>query len=166
MADPNLFATTWDLDATDSPMHGRAVRVGAAAGSQELGATVYELDPGGAVSPYHLHHGNEELLCVLSGTPSVRTVEGVRELEPGAVVAFPRGRDGAHRVFNASSEVARVLLVSTMRYPEVAEHVTTGTVMAMIGPGDGHVFPAGTDLPFMQLYLEAMKADAEGTSTS
>ena len=55
---------------------------------------------GGAISPYHAHHGNEELLLVVSGTPGLRTPDGVRTLEPGTVVAFPRGAAGAHRVFN------------------------------------------------------------------
>ncbi len=168
MADPNLFASEWELDGTDTLMRGRAVRLGAAAGSQELGATLYELNPGGAVSPYHLHHGNAELLFVLAGRPALRTVDGVRRLEAGAVVAFPRGADGAHRVTNpADAEApALVLIVSTMNYPEIAEHVTTGSVLALTGPGEGHIFAAGTDSPIMELYLKAMEADAEGTSTS
>src|SRR3954452_18669767 len=119
MADPNLFEPEWEVDNTDGPMRGRGVRVGAAAGSQELGGTLYELLPGGAVLPYHVHHGNEELLFVLSGRPLLRTVDGARRLEAGAVVAFPRGADGAHRVANPAdaSEPARVLLVSTMHFP-------------------------------------------------
>ena len=41
---------------------------GRAAGAEKLGATVYEVDPGGRVSPLHVHHANEEMLIVLSGT--------------------------------------------------------------------------------------------------
>ena len=55
----------------------KGVRLGAAAGAQELGATLYELPPGTAVSPYHLHYGNEDLLIVLSGRPMVRTPEAI-----------------------------------------------------------------------------------------
>ena len=93
--DPNVFSPEWQ-DGTPPGVRGQMV--GAAAGATELGATVYELEPGVAVSPYHLHHGNEELLVVLRGRVSLRTPDGDRELEPGAVVAFPRGPDGAHRV--------------------------------------------------------------------
>jgi uncharacterized cupin superfamily protein len=166
MADPNLFTPSWERDGTDAPMRGRAVRLGAAAGAQELGATLYELDPGAAVCPYHVHHANEELLVVVSGSPQLRTVDGSRRLSPGAVVAFPRGGDGAHRVSNPAdaSEPARVLIVSTMNYPEIAEYPTTGAVLAMTGPGEGHVFGGGAESPFMDLYLAAMEAD--GTSTS
>jgi uncharacterized cupin superfamily protein len=161
MSEPNVYETEWDLDATDSPMRGRAARVGAHAGARELGASVYELQPGGAISPYHLHHGNEELLVVLAGRPALRTEAGTRTLAPGAVVAFPAGPDGAHRVFNPSGHEARVLLVSTMRFPEVAEHADTGTVLTMTGPATGQAFPAGTDRPFPELYVAAMRAAAE-----
>ena len=121
MSDPNVFEPSWE---PGTPPGLRGARVGAAAGATELGATVYELEPGSAISPYHLHHGNEELLVVLSGRPLLRTPDGTRRLEPGAVVAFPRGPDGAHRVANPGDEPARVLLVSTMNLPEIAVHVT------------------------------------------
>lgn len=164
MADPNINAPHWDAEL-DAPFRLRALRAGAHAGGRELGATLYEIDPGGAVSPYHLHHGNEELLVVLSGAPQLRTPSGVRELEPGAVVAFPRGPDGAHRIANASGGPVRVLLVSTMNLPEVAEHVDTGTVLAMTGAQAGHVYPAGTDRPVMEMLLEGMAAAEEGAGS-
>ena len=59
MTDPNFLAPEWE---TPPGMPIKGVRLGAAAGAQELGATLYELPPGTAVSPYHLHYGNEELL--------------------------------------------------------------------------------------------------------
>ena len=111
-----------------------------------------------AVSPYHLHHGNEELLVVLRGRVWLRTPDGDRELEPGAVVAFPRGPDGAHRVA-AGAEPARVLLVSTMNFPDIAEHVSTGTTLTMSAPGDGKAFGADGERPFMDLYREAIERD-------
>jgi uncharacterized cupin superfamily protein len=163
MSDPNVLEPSWE---PGTPPGLRGARVGAAAGATELGATVYELDPGSAISPYHLHYGNEELLVVLSGRPTLRTPDGVRRLEPGAVVAFPRGPDGAHRVANPGDEPARVLLVSTMNLPEIAVHVSTGTVLTMAEPGAGHAWPADGDKPFMELYGAAMELDAAKDSTS
>ena len=65
--DSNVFeTTTWERDIGAA----RGTRVGAAAGARELGATLYELDPGGQASPYHMHHANEELLLVLDGVSS------------------------------------------------------------------------------------------------
>jgi uncharacterized cupin superfamily protein len=168
MTDPNFLAPEWETPP-ESLLKG--VRLGAAAGAAELGATLYELPAGSAISPYHLHYGNEELLVVLSGRPLLRTPDGTRRLEPGAVVSFPRGPDGAHRVANPDGgEPARVLLVSTMNVPDVAVHLTTGALLAITEPGDGKVFRAGTEVGVMEALGEAMALDAaedqRGTSSA
>ena len=161
MSDVNVFEPEWDAEGPD-PFRGRVMRVGHRAGAGELGATLYELDPGGAVSPYHLHHANEEMLVVLEGRPHLRTPAGTRELAAGAVVAFPRGKDGAHRVFNPGDERARVLIVSTMNFPEVAEHLDTGTILAMTDERQAMAFPAGSDRPVLDTVVEAMRRAAAG----
>lgn len=158
MNDPNVFDPEWE---PGTPPGLRGARLGAAAGATELGATVYELEPGSAISPYHLHYGNEELLIVLSGRPLVRTPEGTRRLEAGAVLAFPRGPDGAHRIANPDGEPARVLLVSTMNLPDIAVHLSTGALLAMTEPGGGKVFPGGSDQPVMDALAAAMELDAQ-----
>jgi uncharacterized cupin superfamily protein len=168
MADPNLFQPEWELEDPESHRRGRAARLGGAAGARELAANLYELGPGGAVSPYHVHHGNEEMLIVLSGRPLLRTPAGTRRLEPGAVIAFPRGPEGAHRIANPDGEPARVLLLSTQNFPEVAEHLATGTTLTLTAPGEGKAF--SEDHPFRERFARAMELDAEadqrGTSTS
>ncbi|HWC26936.1 MAG TPA: cupin domain-containing protein, partial [Solirubrobacteraceae bacterium] len=144
--DLNVNRPEWDTELGDAPFRLRAMRIGRRAGARELGATLYEVEPGGAISPYHAHHGNEELLLVLAGTPRLRTPEGVRELEPGSVVAFPRGPAGAHRVSNPAhaAEPARIVILSTMHFPDVGEHLDTGTVLAINGPREGRAFPASS----------------------
>jgi uncharacterized cupin superfamily protein len=161
VSDPNVHEPEWEVDATDTPSRMRAARVGAPAGAHDLAASVYEVLPGGAVAPYHLHHGNEELLVVLSGAPRLRTPQGTRDLTPGAVVSFRPGPDGAHRVSNPTSEPVRVLLISTMRFPEVAEYPDTGTTLTLTAPGAGTAFPAGTAAEFRELYQQAIAADLE-----
>jgi uncharacterized cupin superfamily protein len=165
MTDPNFLAPEWE---TPPEMPIKGVRLGAAAGAQELGATLYELPAGTAVSPYHLHYANEELLIVLSGRPLLRTPTGDRRLEPGAVCSFVRGPDGAHGVSNPADaeEVASVLLVSTMNIPDVAVHLSTGTLLAMTEPGGGKVFRAGTDIPVFEALAESLAEDQRGTSTA
>lgn len=140
----------------------RGTRLGPAAGLSELGCSIFELDPGGQAAPYHLHHGNEELLIVLDGALELRTPDGVRTVERGAVIGFPRGARGAHRLRNRSDSPSRYLLVSTMRFPEVAEQLDTGTILAMSAPGDGWAFPAGSDRNYMELTVEAIEADEVG----
>jgi uncharacterized cupin superfamily protein len=154
--DPNVFETgSWERDMGAA----RGSRLGSSAGSSELGCALYELDPGGQATPYHMHHGNEELLVVLDGELELRTPEGKRAVSRGAVVGFPARPAGAHRLRNVSESRARYLLVSTMRMPEVAEQVDTGTILAMTAPGDGWAFPAGVDADYIALTLAAIEAD-------
>lgn len=56
---------------------------------------------------------------MLSGRPTLHTLQGARELEPGDAVVCPRGRRGAHRLENATGESLRFVIVSTMLMPEV-----------------------------------------------
>jgi uncharacterized cupin superfamily protein len=163
-SEPNVLEPEWDAEMPDDPFRVRASRVGAHAGAEELGATLYEIDAGGAVSPYHLHHANEELLIVLSGSPEIRTPAGPRRVGPGTVLAFPRGEGGAHAVSNPGPAPARVLFVSTMHFPDVAEHVDTGATMAITGPGAMRVFPADSDMPVVDAVLSAMQANGNGPS--
>jgi uncharacterized cupin superfamily protein len=92
-------------------------RFGAQLGAKQTGTSVYELPPGQAVCPYHYEYGEEEWLLVLDGRPSVRTPDGVRELERNDVVFFPMGAPGAHQVRNDSDEPARVMMWGTVVTP-------------------------------------------------
>jgi len=138
----------------------RGTRLAPAEGLTELGCALYELDAGGQAAPYHMHHGNDELLIVLDGTVELRTPEGTRTLGRGAFAGFPRGAAGAHRIRNASTEKARYVLISTMRFPEVAEQLDTGTILALGEPGSGWAFPAGSERDYVELTREAIEADA------
>ena len=97
-----------------------------------LGASVWELQPGGE-NWYHLHHGSEEMIVVLRGTPTLRTPDGERALAEGDVVVFPRGPDGAKGLRNESGAPARVLIVSTNADPDVTEYPDTGKVGHVVG---------------------------------
>jgi uncharacterized cupin superfamily protein len=117
----------------DEEVHGffqRRARLGRQAGGDRLGASVYELPPGKAAWPYHAQFANEEMLVVLSGRPTVRTVDGWRELGEGEVMSFVRGSDGAHQVMNRGVSAVRVLIVSEMNAPEVSVYPDSGNVGA------------------------------------
>ncbi len=127
---PNLFEPEWDADQDKPPFTWRRARIGRQAGSKQLGASLLEVPPRGSTFPLHIHHANEELLIVVSGRPTLRTLEGERELSAGEVVAFPVGRRGAHRLDNHTEEAAQLLIVSTMLAPEVNEYPDSGKVWA------------------------------------
>ena len=96
-----------------------------------LGMSVIELLPGQTQCPYHFHHGNEELLLVLRGRPTLRTPDGERELEPGDAAFFPTGPDGAHQVVNRTDEPARYVVADAKVSPELVEYPDTGKIAAM-----------------------------------
>jgi len=100
--------------------------VGRQAGARRLGASVWELEPGQKAYPYHYHLVEEELIVVLAGRPSVRTPEGWSDLEPGDVVCFPRGEEGAHQLANNTEEAVRFLAISTSGEPEIAVYPDQG----------------------------------------
>lgn len=117
----NLHFLEAEYDESD-PDGYRAgmVRLGKDLGAVMLGGSVYELPPGQSNCPYHYEYGNEEWLIVLAGRITVRHPGGEEDLDPGEVVCFPVGPDGAHKLTNKSEEVARVLMLSTMVEPSVA----------------------------------------------
>jgi uncharacterized cupin superfamily protein len=122
---PNVFEPDWDAERDSPPFRWKRAWLGRQAGSQQLGASLFELLPGGASFPLHAHYANEELVIVLAGRPTLTTLEGERELAEGEVVACPAGRVGAHRLDNRTDTPVRVLLVSTMRAPEINEMFET-----------------------------------------
>ena len=143
----------------------RVARLAAAAGSQRLGASIVELASGALSSPYHFHHANEELLIVLSGTPELRMPDGLRELQPGEVVSFPCGPEGAHRLRNASSGPCRILVISEMNFPDIVSYPDTGTTLAVTAPGARLAFPGGSDGPLTDLIAAAFDADPGSVSS-
>jgi uncharacterized cupin superfamily protein len=124
----NVFADEWD-DAYPQIDGWRSNYKRLGVGT--LGMGLYELLPGQTQCPYHFHHGNDELLVVLRGRPTLRTPDGERELEPGDVARFPTGPDGAHQVVNRTDEPARYIVAAVHVSPEVVEHVDSGKVLAM-----------------------------------
>lgn len=131
MARANIFDPDFEpQDDSPAPFNPRWAEIGIQAGTKELGVTLYEVSPGGATFPLHLHHGNEEMIVVLSGRPTLRTLDAERELAPGEVVACPRGKEGAHRLDNKTDEPSRVLIFSTKMEPEVVEYPDSGKVLA------------------------------------
>jgi len=111
----NVYEVPVQADPEDPPGYrARAARLRETVGGEQLGASVYELDPGESICPYHYECVEEEWLLVLSGAPTLRDHEGEHELAEGDVVAFLPGPEGGHKVTNRSGSVARVLMLSTI----------------------------------------------------
>ena len=132
----NLNGDDWDR-AEDRPgWRSKDAWVGARVEAELIGGSMYELEPGNRLWPYHTHHANEEWLVVLRGRPTLRTPDGEQELEEGDVVCFRRGKDGAHQVRNATDAPVRVLMLSTLIQPEIVEYLDSGKIGARSADGE------------------------------
>ena len=100
-----------------------------------LGASVYELRPGDFVV-YHAHHGSDELVLVLEGSPTLRTPAAEQRLARGDVVHFPPGPDGAHGLRNETDEPVRYVMFGTRVTPEVVEYPDLPEAVARTRPWD------------------------------
>ena len=90
----NVFSVATELDPGDPPgYHAPRAKLGPMIGARMLGGSIYELQPGQSVCPYHYEYGNEEWLLVLEGSVTLRHPEGAGDresaLEPGDLVCFP-----------------------------------------------------------------------------
>ncbi len=124
----NLHGDEWDRVEERVGWRSKDAWVGARLGAELIGGSMYELDPGDRLWPYHLHHGNEEWLIVVRGQPTLRTPEGEHDLREGDVVCFLRGPEGAHQVSNGTETPIRVLMLSTLLAPEIVEYPDSGKV--------------------------------------
>jgi len=116
---PNIEDPDFDQVREQPGFRCRRARVGRQAGAERLGLSLWDLPPGEAAYPYHYHLTEEELLLVLDGRPSLRTLDGWRRLQPGEVVAFRRGEGGGHQLVNHTEENVRFLAFSSSGEPDV-----------------------------------------------
>jgi uncharacterized cupin superfamily protein len=124
----NLYGDQWDDEEEREGWRSREARAATYVGAELLGGTLYELEPGNRLWPYHLHHANEEWLIVVRGRPTLRSPDGEQELDEGDVVCFPRGQAGAHQLMNNTDSPLRVLMLSSMIRPEIVEYPDSGKV--------------------------------------
>jgi uncharacterized cupin superfamily protein len=127
VADANIHEPNFDEPREQAGFSCLRARLGRQAGSERLGLSLWQLPPGQAAYPYHFHLGEEELIVVLEGEPSLRTPAGWRELERGEVVSFRVGEQGAHQIVNRGEHPVRFLAFSNQQ-PDVVVRPDSDTV--------------------------------------
>jgi uncharacterized cupin superfamily protein len=110
----------------------RSQRIGNRLGAAAIGGTVYEVEEGQRLWPYHYHHGVEEWLLVVDGAPVLRQPDGEQVLRPGDVVCFPSGETGAH----ALRGPGRFLLLSVAQPNSVCVYPDSDKVGTRPAGGD------------------------------
>lgn len=125
----NIWRDNW-TSMGDQPWQA-GTRTRHLAHGQILGVTLHEMPPRAAGGPFHFHHGNEEMLIVLRGRPTLRTPQGEREMEEGEVVVFRRGPADAHKCSNNTDEPVRYVVISNNASPDAVEYPDTGQLSVM-----------------------------------
>jgi len=122
-----------DFQDREAPpgFRSRRARIGYELGTHAIGASLWEVPPGEAAYPYHFHLSDEELVIVLSGRPSLRTPEGIRDLEEGDAVRFPPREEGAHQILNRTEEPVRFLSVSSSGRPDIVVYPDSDKIGAV-----------------------------------
>jgi uncharacterized cupin superfamily protein len=126
---PSITSPQFDETREHPGFQCRRARLGRQAGSERVGLSLWEVPPGQAAYPYHLHLAEEEIVVVLDGRPSLRTPEGWRELEQGEVLSFGVGEEGAHQIVNRTEQPVRFLSFSNQQ-PDVIVFPDSGKVGA------------------------------------
>jgi uncharacterized cupin superfamily protein len=132
----NLNGDEWNRAEERDGWRSKDAWVGARIDAELIGGSMYELEPGNRLWPYHTHHGNEEWMIALRGRPTLRTPDGEEQLTEGDVVAFRRGKEGAHQVRNDTDAPIRVLMLSTLLAPDIVEYLDSGKVSAIDAKGE------------------------------
>jgi uncharacterized cupin superfamily protein len=86
--------------------------IGEHIGLKHLGANFVTLKPGAWSSQRHWHHGEDELLVMLSGEATLVEDGGTSTLHPGDICVWPAGNPNGHCIQNNSAAECRFLVVS------------------------------------------------------
>ena len=80
---PNIYDPHFDADRDEPPYRWRRARIGRQAGARDLGASLFEVEPGASTFPLHAHFANEEMLVVVEGRPTLRDRRGHADARAG-----------------------------------------------------------------------------------
>ncbi len=87
-------------------------RLAPTAGLTEMGASHVVLKPGAWSSQRHWHHGEDELLIMLSGEAVLIEDDGRTLLRPGDICAWPKGAENGHHLINESAADCSFVAIS------------------------------------------------------
>jgi len=95
--------------------------VGSPNGGNQTVVAFYVIPPGKAGYQFHYHIANEEVFYVVAGKGICETFDGSHAISAGDIVICPAGKNGAHRILNASETENLVYLdVDTNHTPDIA----------------------------------------------
>ncbi len=122
--------------------------IGDAGGLTQFGANMITLPPGVWASQRHWHSHEDELVYIVSGTPTFIDDDGEQLLAPGDFTAHPAGDGNGHHMINKTDKDVVFLVIGTRNpaedncyYPEVDLRVSpNGTSTRNFTKKDGSAF--------------------------
>ena len=137
MSVPNLGEPEFDEPREVDGFRARRARLGRQLGTERLGVSLWEVEPGQRAYPYHFHLNEEELVVMLEGTLELRTPDGDADAARGRRRLLPGRRGGRAPAANATEAPVRFLSVSTHGTPDIVFYPDSGKV------GIGERLPRG-----------------------
>jgi uncharacterized cupin superfamily protein len=93
---------------------------------KNLNFDLRKLNPEQFSAPYHFHRYAEELFMVVSGSMTLRTPNGLDIVTSGDLIFFEMGGNGAHQLFNHTTEPCIYLDIRTFIGFDVCEYPDSG----------------------------------------
>jgi uncharacterized cupin superfamily protein len=103
-------------------------RLGAVSESKHLVFDIRQLDPGKFSFPYHFHRNAEELIMVILGAMTLRSVDGFQILNMGELVFFEIGETSAHQFYNHTHSPCAYLDIRTTVGLDITEYPDSGKI--------------------------------------
>jgi uncharacterized cupin superfamily protein len=103
-------------------------RLGAVSDSKHFVFDIRQLDPGKFSFPYHFHRNSEELIMIISGALTLRSVDGFQILNMGELVFFEIGETSAHQFFNHTDSPCTYLDLRTTVGIDITEYPDSGKI--------------------------------------
>ncbi len=103
-------------------------------GAQALGYNLTKVPPGSCASPFHNHHGNEEMFLIIQGKGTLKFGTEAFAITKHDVIACPAGGQSvAHQIINDGDEELLYLSLSTKNRLDICEFPTDHKVSVMAG---------------------------------
>jgi uncharacterized cupin superfamily protein len=94
---------------------------------------IYDILPQKSSYPYHYHTQNTEVFYIMSGKGVIETIDGVKSISKGDVIAFPPNEDGGHKIINTSKkEMLTYIDFDTTNSPDIVHYPNSKKIGVII----------------------------------
>jgi uncharacterized cupin superfamily protein len=96
---------------------------------ENLNFDLRELNPDQYSAPFHFHRFAEELFLIISGSATLRTLNGLEIVNSGDLMFFEKGEKGAHQLYNHTTQPCIYLDIRTYFGYDIAEYPDSDKIL-------------------------------------